>query len=183
MPNPYFTKFPTILYDILGNKNENVIINILHRAKLRKVVTNNSLVFYEYTVGDGETPEDIAYKYYGDTKYSWVIFLANDIINPYYDWPMSYEDFQATMIKLYGDLPTSQRTLYAYYDQYGNIVDQTTFQNGPAENFTTISAYDYYFNLNESKRSIKLLANTFIAQVDEELTNLLAQTDNTVIDS
>jgi Base plate wedge protein 53 len=174
MPIPYFAKFPATLYDMLGDKNEIVVTNIMHRARIRDVVRNNTYVYYTYDVKDGETPETIAYKIYGSTQYHWVVLYANDILNPYYDWPLSYDDFQAVMIDLYGDLRTAQLTIHHYEDAIGNVIDFTTYDNLPSDERNAVSAYDYYYNLNESKRRIKLLDPVFLSKIDQELTDLLA---------
>ena len=174
MPIPYFTKFPTTLYDIAGNGVENLVINIVHRAKIRDIIINNVAVYYPYIVQDTDTPEIIAAKYYGSPQYHWLVLMANDIINPYFDWPLTYDDFNAAMNSLYGDLRIAKLTLFQYLDIYGNVIDQLTYEALPSDERSTISAYDYYYNLNETKRNIKLVDKMYLNQIDTELTNLLS---------
>ena len=47
-----------------------------------------------YDVEDGERPEHVAYKIYGDTNYFWIVCLMNNIENVYYDWPLSSVVFE-----------------------------------------------------------------------------------------
>lgn len=170
----YFQKFETILYSEIDPNIEQVVTNIVHRAAVRDVVINNVAVYYDYTVADGDTPEIIAAKYYGSSQYFWLITIANDIIDPYFDWPLTYDDFQASIIALYGSIPFAQQTIFQYYDAFGNVIDILTYNNLPADERSLISAYDYYFNVNESKRSIKLIDKTYLAQIDSELSSLLS---------
>ena len=58
----YFRKFPKILYDIEGNKNFNVVTDILRRVKQRAKVSDVANLFDIYDVPEGETPETTAEK-------------------------------------------------------------------------------------------------------------------------
>ena len=89
----YFSKFPKLVYDIKGNGNDALFTHILKRVKLHSAASANSKVFDYYQVVEGEKPEDIAHKYYGDANYHWVILLVNDITDRYHDWPMSEAQF------------------------------------------------------------------------------------------
>jgi len=85
----YFSKFPQINYSFDNGKINKTAINILKRVGFKDFTKNNSRFFIEYNVMDGDTPEMVAHKIYGDSNLHWVILLFNDIINPYYDWPLS----------------------------------------------------------------------------------------------
>ena len=52
-----------------------------------------------YDVQDGDTPSILAYQVYGDANKHWVILLFNNIINPYYDWPLGRQAFFAFVNK------------------------------------------------------------------------------------
>ena len=41
-------------------------------------------------IDDGETPEVVAEKIYGDAGAAWVVLLANSIIDPQFEWPLNY---------------------------------------------------------------------------------------------
>ncbi len=166
----YFDRFPSILYDFSRDGIEVLMSDITHRARIRKILDNNLFVYYEWDVPDGDSPEIIAYKYYGDTKYFWVVMFSNDIFDRYYDWVQSDEDLNAYIISRYGSLPTAKQTLHHYEDSDGDTIDHTTFITDGGE---AISAYDYYASLNESKRRIKLLDKQYLAQVERELTIMM----------
>ena len=90
----YFEMFPNILYSAKGDGKFTVMKDILTRVKLVDSAKENILGFDYYDVKDGETPEMIAHKYYGDVNLHWVIIATNDIIDYYEDWPMSVQKFE-----------------------------------------------------------------------------------------
>ena len=140
---------------------------------MRDVLKHKSLVFYQYDIRDGETPEIIASKLYGDSGYHWIILLANDIVNPYYDWPMSYENLINTIRKKYttpqlDGLIYAYQTTHHYADKHGNVIDETSYAALPANERSKVSVYDWEVSQNESKRRISLLDKNYVDQVDKE---------------
>ena len=91
----FFPQFPKIEYNLSGkNGNTNVVTDIFRRVKIRSKIADNVSLLDKYDVAEGEKPEDIAYKIYGDTDYFWVVTLVNNIVNRYYDWPLPEFVFQ-----------------------------------------------------------------------------------------
>ena len=174
----FFEKFPFIGYSIDSTGQVVSAVSILERAKIRESLESNGLIFYQYDVKDGETPEVIAAKLYGWSGYHWVVLFANNIIDPYYDWPMSYVNLMATIRKKYGTpevdgLQYAYSTIKQYQDVNGNVIDFTTYQSLPANMRTALSIFDWETNQNEAKRSIELLDKSFIDQIDSELDTIL----------
>lgn len=93
----YFENFPTIEYQ--GRQ----VRDLTRRNKFLKNVSTNPLLFLPYTIKEGEKAEDIAYYYYGSTEYTWLVYLANNIIDPYHDWPLDEEDFNKYIIQKYAE--------------------------------------------------------------------------------
>ena len=85
----YFDNFPVIVYDSVGQGNYKDVTNLLRRVAMRSKVKSNTLMFDTYDVKEGETPEMIADKLYGDPELHWVILLINDVVDRYHQWPMS----------------------------------------------------------------------------------------------
>jgi hypothetical protein len=123
----YFSKFPKIAYDITGTNQFNLVTDIIHRAKFREVVKNTTLLWYPYTIKDGETPDIIAHKLYGSSQYHWLVMHANDIHLLWRDWPLSYNQFIAHLTKKYGDVETSMTQIHHYEDSLGNWIDAASY--------------------------------------------------------
>ena len=98
----YFSHFPLMAYDVASDGNYKLLPNILKRVKLRSGLRSGSFLFDEYDVKDGEKPEDIAFKWFGDAKYHWVILMTNNVTDRYYQWPLTQPQFQEHLTDKYG---------------------------------------------------------------------------------
>ena len=85
----YFNTLPKI---ITPDQNGIPILmtNLLARAKLIDELKDNTMLFYSYLIKDGDTPEIIADKYYGDPYKYWIVLYSNNLLDPLWDWPMQY---------------------------------------------------------------------------------------------
>ncbi len=175
----YFQKFQTVGVDLYNNGEKMLMIDILQRVKIRDILKDQRLVFYTYQVKDGETPEVIASKLYGDSSLHWIVLLSNDVVDAQYlDWPLSYDDLNKTIQKKYGTskqdgLIYAYSTIDHYEDKYGSIIDEYTYLHLPASERMSVSVYDQEYNKNEQKRIIKLLDKKYAQQIDNELTEIL----------
>tara|TARA_B100001057_G_scaffold266059_1_gene266294 strand:- start:8268 stop:8648 length:381 start_codon:yes stop_codon:yes gene_type:complete len=97
MATKYFENFPVIEYQ--GRK----VRDISRRASFVRAVSTNPYVYYPYTVKENERAEDIAHKYYGSVDYVWLVYMANNIIDPYYEWPMDGQTFNDYLVAKYTD--------------------------------------------------------------------------------
>jgi hypothetical protein len=161
----------------------------------------NSLLFYDYDIQDSDTPEIIAYKYYGDSYRYWMVLFANEIMDPQWEWPMDAVTFNNYMSTNYPDIDpnmvnhhytqrittTDNTTLHSTTDEI--IISKDTYDTlaETSRNYTLpsgytatvmvekfdISVYEYEFNLNESKRSIKLINEIYADQLEKEFKSLM----------
>ena len=98
----YFERFPLMAYDVAADGNYKLLPNILKRVKLRTGLASGSFLFDAYDVIDGEKPEDIAFKIYGDPELHWVILMTNNVTDRYYQWPLTQPQFQEHLEDKYG---------------------------------------------------------------------------------
>ena len=90
----YFERFPRGQYIQPGTKNYKLVSDLFRRVKIRDKIKDESSLYSEYFVSNGEKPEDIAFKHFGSPQLHWVILIANDITDRYYDWPLSFQAFE-----------------------------------------------------------------------------------------
>jgi hypothetical protein len=118
----YFKTLPKI---ITPDENGYPILmtNLLARASMVQELLNNTMQFYEYAIQDGDTPEIVADKYYGDAFKYWIVLFSNQILDPVWEWPMTYATFleyldakYATEAEDAGKTPFeyTQTTVYEY---------------------------------------------------------------------
>ena len=173
----YFSKFPLMAYDIAGNENYKLLPNILRRVKLRQGIRTGSFLFDNYDVVDGERPEDIAFKLYGDPELHWVVLMTNNITDRYYQWPLTQPQFQEHLKDKYGSGnedavhhyeitqtsgPTSSR-------DYSHMVECNSDEDNPS----IISNRDYEQRKQDEYRQIRLLDPRFLDTFVEEFDNLI----------
>ena len=99
----YFDSFPLIQYDAAGTGTPKDVTNILRRVAVRSKIKNQTALYDTYDVKEGETPEIIAHRLYGDAQLHWIVMLFNDITDRYHDWPMTTPQFLAYVNDKYGD--------------------------------------------------------------------------------
>lgn len=88
----YFETLPSVI-SVDNNNNLLSLKNLVTRAELVDKLKNNVNLFYEYSVQDGDTPEIVAHKYYGEQNRYWIVLTANNIFDPEWDWPLSTNEF------------------------------------------------------------------------------------------
>jgi hypothetical protein len=89
----YFNSLPFITTS--DNKGNAVVLrNLLVRTSLIPQLAKNPLLVYNYDIQDGETPEMIANKYYGNSYRYWITLYSNpQMMDPQSDWPLSTQQF------------------------------------------------------------------------------------------
>ena len=173
----YFSRFPMLVYDITGTEKYKLLPNILKRVKLRSGIRSGAFMFDNYDVADGERPEDIAFKLYGDPELHWIVLMTNNITDRFYQWPLTQPQFQEHLKDKYGSGnedavhhyeiaqssgPTSSRD----YSHMGEV-------NSDADNPTIISNRDYEQRKQDEYRQIRLLNPRYVETFVEEFENLI----------
>lgn len=110
----YFSKLGTTTY------NGELVVDIIKNVRFKEFVKKNVVTYYPYTVKEGERVETIAYNYYEDERYAWVVYLSNNIIDPYHQWPLSVKDFSKFIIAKYGSIETAQQKISFYRNNWYN---------------------------------------------------------------
>jgi hypothetical protein len=169
MAKQYFSNFPLVNYNGVSLRN------IMLKTNIIKELFLGQSVFYTYEVKDGEKPSMVAYNYYGSVDYTWLVMISNQMIDPYFDWILSDEEFQQFIISKYGSIPAAQTLVVEYAD---NVSDERysldtfnyVFEGDDLDGWLIpVYAYDKEFELNEQKRNIKLIDKRFTRQITLEL--------------
>ena len=160
--------FPNIYYSAKGDGKFTIMKDILSRVKLIANVKENILGFDYYDVQDGETPEMIAHKYYGDSELHWTILVVNDIVDYYTDWPMSIQRFEQYVKEKY----TNPQAVHHYEitqtsGDTTEIID-VGLNTTDYPSATAISNYQYEDALQNERRQIRLIQPRFMDDFVEE---------------
>jgi hypothetical protein len=163
----YFKDFPQFAYDFeIGGKTKVLLLtDITRNVRFRKEILGNIELFDEYDIQDGETPEIIAEKVYGNPNYHWVIMLVNERYDYIADFPMSYPQLLRYVEDKYG--VGNEYDTHHFVNERGYIVDQ--YYVGKL----AVSNIDYEERINEEKRRIKLISPQLIDRVMKQFKDIL----------
>jgi hypothetical protein len=98
----YFDTLPKIIQTINGQSN--LYTNLMARASMIPKVMTDPSNYYQYDIQEGDTPEIIADKYYGDSYRYWIVLFSNQLLDPQWDWPMSTTLFEHYMKNKYSNI-------------------------------------------------------------------------------
>ena len=163
----YFSKFPYIIYSLDENKTRFIIRDFFRRIKADRVGISSDTAYYDYFIRDGDTPEILADKIYDNTQFHWVILIANEIIDPRWDWPLPENILYKYIVDKYGLENIGDAHHYINSDGY---VVNSTYPGAIA-----VSNYEYESEENEKKRAIKILKPEFVGDFVKTFTEVAAQ--------
>ena len=105
----YFDRFPIVDYD--GDIAKNILARVDFTEKTKRDIYST----FQFTLEEGfERPDLLSYNYYGSSKFDWMIYLTNNIVDPYYDYYKSAEDFKSYMETKYGS-NSNARSITLFY--------------------------------------------------------------------
>ena len=130
---------------------------------------------------------------YGDAKYHYIILFANDIVNVYEQWPKPQNVFISYLQKKYStqditilqkmdwtltELSANPAPVAAFYNWKHRQIDFSTYQNDFLYNSTEYKPYyttfyDEEFALNENKRQIKVVNESYVPKIHRQLFELM----------
>ncbi len=174
----YFQEFPTIIYDSVGDGNFKDVKNLLRRVGLRVAVRTNILLYDTYDVKEGETPEIIASKLYGDPELHWVILMINNVTDRFHQWPMSTPQFLDFINDKYSnpdgihhyEVPQSSGNTKTKIEIF-NEVDEDAYTG-----ITPITNREYEESRQDDLRQIRLIDPTYVGQFVSEFKTLMKET-------
>ena len=147
----YFKQFPKIFYDFPQDSTSTtlqVLTDITTNVRVRKQVLENITIYDEYDIQEGETPEIIAEKVYGDPELHWVIMLVNQRYDYLKDFPMTEYELREYMTNKYEDIYHIH-----HYEKDGIIVEGVATLKLPST-VTPLIKFGYTTNLLENDRTI-----------------------------
>lgn len=148
----YYEQLPTVRYEFEGV--EYTIKNIFLKIGFINLVKENSPDFFDkYFIEDGERPETIAYKYYGNQDLWWLILILNNIKDPFFDWCLSIDELE----------------------EWSKLEAQRESSTGEYDEVRRVQILSDMKTENEKKREIYLLKPQFVNTL---LIELIKNTEN-----
>jgi hypothetical protein len=175
---PFFYNFPKTTYpDDLGKPK--ILTDILTSFILKHNQIEQFYTWQRYLVTDGETPLSIALKLYGDESLHWVILVVNNMINPYYDFPLESSLVEHLVASKYQDGLTGIHHFYdTVLERECDDVDSAKYRANlslvPVQ-VNVITNYEYEVELNALKREIIIVNPKLIGLFVEYIENTLKE--------
>ena len=190
----YFRELPELQYqsflkDRLSTEDYIVVKNFFRRIKLRDDLQNIFTVFNKYVILDGERPDTLAEKFFGDSSLDWVVLIGAGIINVYDQWPLSNHDLYNFTVDKYGleninDIHHYETELVVDSSnrlilKSGLVVDADFTIPNPANYASTLNPVNGITNLeyetlkNNKKREIYILKQIFLDEFIDNTRSLM----------
>jgi hypothetical protein len=173
----YFSRFPKIIYAFLFKDPTMVddgirlraVTDITLNVRPIKDILENIVYYEDYDIQDGDTPEIIAERIYGEPTYHWIIMLVNEKYHYLDDFPVPDNKFEEYVTRKYDPISINAiHDLYGrlhYIDSEGSIVDSDFPGASPVTNL------EFERELNEAKRRIRIvnpkLIGIFVKDLEE----------------
>ncbi len=157
--------------------------NLTVYYKLQRLIADRVTIMYEHYVGEGERPDIIAEKAYGDSTLDWILFLTNEIVDPRWEWPLTHNELVKYVSNKYGSVSAAQAQTHHYEfiaqeltkDTLDGVltitpeikyeIDLTTYNATTPSKRRIVDSFTYEDRLNEDKRSIKILDASLVQQI------------------
>ena len=194
-PNSYFRQLPDLDYPSLANNRTSVydyqtVKNIFKRAVIRDDIFDEITAFTKYSVIGDERPDQIAYKFYGDSGLDWVVLTTNNIVHLRDEWPMGNQDFLTYINGKYTDQELSNIHHYEteiLRNSRGQLIQPeglkvpaghsiTFIDNGvlrTESKIKQITFLEHETNLNDAKRDINILRSEYLTKFLENFKNIM----------
>lgn len=99
MANEYFNNFPTTQYK-LSDGRWITIKDFFRKSKIDQSALHKVIDYEYYELQDGERPDVVATKIYGNGDLHWTLLLVNEM-ESYYDWHKDTPTFEAFLTEKY----------------------------------------------------------------------------------
>ena len=160
---------------IFHNGEFKVVTNLLKRVALRSKVKSNTLLFDTYDVKEGESPESIAFKLYGDVEYHWIVMLMNDITDRYHQWPMTTPQFLSYLEEKYSNPNATHHYEITQTSGDTTVKINVGTVNTDYPSATAVTNFEYEEAEQDTKRQIRLLDPTYVEFLTDEFKSLMKE--------
>jgi len=99
----FFSQFPLTDYKINGSNINTSLIDIYRHVDVNETLIDDITSYRYYDIKDGERPDVVSHKLYGNPEYHWTFFVANEKLNSLDDWPRSYNEQISYIDKKYDE--------------------------------------------------------------------------------
>jgi hypothetical protein len=174
--------------------------NIFKGAHIREDILEDLTLFTKFQIVGNDRPDNVAFKFYGDSNLDWVILKCNNIVNVQSEWPLTQEDLDRYLLNKYDTYDNLYNGIHHYEtkeikNSTGVVIvpegkevpkDFTVSYFDSAlgqyhsslikEEFMTteVTNYDHEIKIEDDKRNIFLLKAAYIGIIKDDIQNAMA---------
>ena len=157
----YFNEFPYTEF-VFPNNELKLIKNISFKPEIIEKVKQDRSSFETYILQDGDTVELVANKIYNDVNLHWAVMLSNDMVSPYFDFPLSSTQFDEFIFQKYKNQKDSDNNNILLSKI--NTISFTQFVGTPENNYNTIingviAKPHHFIDVNKNRYSYDYIVN------------------------
>ena len=171
----YFNKFPDIIYDPDRDGQFQICKNILRRVAVREKVRTNTLLYDTYDVKEGESPESLADRLYGNTELHLLVLMVNNITDRYHDWPLSTPQFLDMIDEKYDNVDAIHHYEITQSSGSDKVKIDIGTDNTDYPSATPITNYEFELERQNTISRIRLLDPAYISRFVEEFESLMKE--------
>lgn len=123
----YFSRFPLVDYN--GTPAKNILARVDFTEETKRDIYSN----FDYVIQDDLIrPDYLSYTYYDSSQYDWMIYLSNNIVDPYHDYYLGAEDFEKYIIGKYGTLSSARDKVMFYRNDWASdesLIPESTYDS------------------------------------------------------
>lgn len=135
----YFDRFPVVDY------NGTIAKNIMARVDFTDQTKKDIYSTFQFTLEEGfERPDLLSYNYYGSSQFDWMIYLTNNIVDPYYDYYKSTADFKSYIDRKYGSTQNARLITKFYRNNWHDddrLITPVQYEALPADETLNLRKY------------------------------------------
>lgn len=125
MAGTYFHNFPSVGYKFGNEEATNIAHDLTVYVDLIDQLKDNTTMYETYSIIDGDRPDHVSFKMYGDTSFYWTFYYLNDKLRRQ-GWPLSYRELTARVKKIYPNRTLVIREHLATKFQVGQTITGST---------------------------------------------------------
>lgn len=122
----YFSRFPLVDYNGVPAKN------ILARVDFTEETKKDIYANFDYVLQEGATrPDILSFNYYGTPQYDWIVYLSNNVVDPYHDYYLSDPDFKNYIIGKYGSIENARSKILYYRNNWApdeSLISESVYE-------------------------------------------------------
>lgn len=109
----YFDRFPEVSYNGVPARN------ILTKIDFTEETKNSQYINFNYTINESfNRPDVISYVYYDSPQYDWMIYISNEVTDPYHEFYQTELQLQSNIKKKYGSVQAAKDKILFYRNNW-----------------------------------------------------------------